>query len=68
MDMSNMLTGILLVIAGLYSAIRGFVTTKPFYLRFTFRGALELLVGVVGYYAVALGTFFIICELKGQAI
>lgn len=68
MDMSNMVAGILLVIVGFYSAIRGFVTTKPFYLRFTFRGVLELLVGVAGYYAVALGTFFIICELKGQAI
>lgn len=68
MDMSNMITGILLVIAGFYSAIRGFAATKPFYLRFTFRGALEVWVGVVGYYAVALGTLFIICELKGQAI
>lgn len=68
MDMSNMTTGILLAIVGFYSAIRGFVTTKPFYLRFNFRAFLELLVGVVGYYAVALGVFFIICELKGQAI
>ena len=56
--MSNMVTGILLVIVGFYSALRGFVMTKPFYPQFTFRGALELLVGVAGYYAVALGTFF----------
>lgn len=68
MDMSNMITGILLVIAGSYSAIRGFAVTKPYYVRLTFRGVLELWTGVVGYYAVALGTFFIICELKGQAI
>lgn len=68
MDMSNMITGILLVIAGSYSAIRGFAATKPYYVRLTFRGVLELWTGVVGYYAVALGTLFIICELKGQAI
>lgn len=68
MGVSNMITGILLVIVGCYSAIRGFVVTKPYYVRFTFRVVLELWAGVVGYYAVALGTFFIICELKGQAI
>lgn len=66
--MSNMLTGILLVIVGFYSALRGLAATKPLYLRFTFRAVLELWVGVVGYYAVALGTLFIICELKGQAV
>ena len=56
--------GYLLVIVGLYAFFRGLAMGKPIVKRNTFLEIGAMLVGVVGFYAFALGFFFIFSQLQ----
>lgn len=64
---TTLLTGILLVIAGLYAVVRGIAMGKPIPRRNTFREIGEMWVGVIGFYAFALGLCIIAIEFRGIA-
>lgn len=64
---TTILTGILLVIAGLYVVVRGIAMGKPIPQRNTFREIGDMWVGIIGFYAFALGVFFITIEFRGIA-
>ena len=58
------LVGILLVLVGLYASFRGLAMGKPIVKRNTFLEIGAMLVGVAGFYAFALGFFFILSQLQ----
>lgn len=64
---STILTGILLIIAGLYAVVRGIAMGKPISKRNTFREIGDMWVGIIGFYAFALGLFIITIEVRGIA-
>ena len=57
-------TGILLIVVGLYAYVRGVAMGKPIVKRNTFLEIGAMLVGVIGFYAFALGFFFILSQLQ----
>ena len=61
---TTILTGILLVIAGLYAVVRGLAMGKPIPRRNTFREIGEMWVGVIGFYAFALGLLLITIQFR----
>lgn len=54
--------GYLLVIVGLYAYFRGLAMGKPIVKRHTAREIGDMWVGIIGFYEVALGFFFIIAQ------
>lgn len=64
---STILTGLLLVIAGIYAFVRGVAMGKPIPKRYTFREIGDMWVGIIGFYAFALGLLIIAIEFRAIA-